>query len=192
MRAASHRSTLVGAMLLAMSLSAVAVAGCSASPKPLPSTSSTPSATPVFASDEEALAAAEEAYAAYLRVDNAVGQSGGKGESLYSTVAAGEALTNALANAKQFRDAKAHTIGQAAFTVRDLQSAEYEDPRNLSISFYICDDLSEVELVGEDGKTMSESEINDSAPFLVTVVSSTTSNLLVSNIALWDGDDYCA
>ncbi|MET1015735.1 MAG: hypothetical protein ABWX76_02890, partial [Leifsonia flava] len=113
-------------------------------------------------------------------------------ESMYSSVAVGEALTNALANAKQFRDADAHTTGQASFTVKDLQTAEYGDPDSLSISFYICDDLSEVELVGEDGQTISDGEINYSAPFLFTVVSSTTSALLVSSIALWDGDDYCA
>lgn len=190
MRVASHRSTLVSAVLLATLLSA-ALAGCAESPRPLPSATRTPDAAPVFASDEEALAAAEKAYAAYLAVDNAVAQSGGKGDSAYSKVAVGDALQSALTNAKQFRDAGAHITGEASFSTKELQSAEYSSPDGVSVSFYICDDLSDVQLIGEAGESPSENEIHPHAPFLVHVIAVPGAGLRISNIDLWNGEDYC-
>ena len=63
-------------VVLAFSI-ALGMGGCVApTPDPTPSTSAAPSASPLFNSDEEALAAATEAYAAYLAASNAVGQGG--------------------------------------------------------------------------------------------------------------------
>ncbi|MDQ1582169.1 MAG: hypothetical protein QOF36_223, partial [Microbacteriaceae bacterium] len=63
-------ATLAGAGLIVITL-----AGCATSASPMP----TPSAvhSPLFASDEEALKAATDAYAAYLAMSDTIAQEGG-------------------------------------------------------------------------------------------------------------------
>ncbi|MEO7349354.1 MAG: hypothetical protein ABIW32_05800, partial [Terrimesophilobacter sp.] len=51
-----------------------------------------PSVTPIFASDDEALAAATDAYAKYLEVSDAIFASGGQGIEQLSEVLAGKQL----------------------------------------------------------------------------------------------------
>lgn len=191
MRAASHRYTLLGAVLLAMGLSTVALAGCAASPKPLPSASSTPSATSVFGSDEEALAAAEEAYAAYQKVSDEVGHDGGTRPERYESVATGEALENALKNASQYRDAGATLIGSTSFSTQELQTAEYAKSEALEIVLYVCDDVSLADIVDETGTSIVKPDRQTVLPFVLTVVGS-ADQLRVSQKVLWDGKNFCS
>ena len=67
------RGVLGVATTLALGL---ALAACSTGGTPLPPAPS-PSVTPVFASDEEALAAAKDAYTAYLKVSDQILVDGG-------------------------------------------------------------------------------------------------------------------
>src|SRR5690606_919779 len=61
---------------LPLLLITLVLAGCT-QPDPMPTPPPTPSAAPVFASDEEALAAAEEAYGKYLETVDAILADGG-------------------------------------------------------------------------------------------------------------------
>nr|WP_157497862.1 hypothetical protein [Leifsonia sp. Leaf325] len=190
MRAASHSYTLVGAVLLALGLSTIALAGCAASPKPLPSASSTPTASPVFASDEEALAAAEEAYAAYQKVSDAVGHDGGAEPERYEAVATGDALENALKSARQYRDADATLTGSTSFSTQELQSAEYAKSEALEIVLYVCDDVSLADIVDATGTSIVKPDRQTVLPFVLTVVGS-ADQLQVSEKVLWDGKNFC-
>ena len=64
---------LVGAVTIAGML---LLAGCGGG-DPIPTLPPTPSATPIFASEEEALAAAEDAYAAYRGMSDQISAEGG-------------------------------------------------------------------------------------------------------------------
>ncbi len=65
--------SVVGALVL---VGMLALTGCVDGDR-LPTLPPTPTSTPIFASEEEALAAAEEAYAAYLEMSNLISSEGG-------------------------------------------------------------------------------------------------------------------
>ncbi|HEX6365881.1 MAG TPA: hypothetical protein VF000_07010, partial [Agromyces sp.] len=70
-----------GAGVVAAASVALLLGGCvgvpGATPTPTAAPSPSPSPEPIFASDEEALAAAVEAYERYLRVSQMIGEEGG-------------------------------------------------------------------------------------------------------------------
>src|SRR5690606_24012229 len=63
-----------------------------------------PSTTPIFASDEEALAAATEAYEAYLAMSDLIAQEGGVNPERIESVAVRKALADALEGFSVFRE----------------------------------------------------------------------------------------
>ena len=71
--------------VLAMLLAAFMLSGCASTPVPTP-TSATPTVAPVFATEEEALAAATEAYAAYQELIDRIFSEGGKAPSRIAAV----------------------------------------------------------------------------------------------------------
>ena len=79
-------------MTLALA-SALVLTGCTA-PPPHTVAVSSPTATPVFASDEEALAAAVEAYEKYLAVSDQIAQEGGAGADSFADVVTDEWLVS--------------------------------------------------------------------------------------------------
>ncbi len=80
------QGTLIAALgLVALTGFGVALAGC-VPDDVSPSTSATESPSPVFATDDEALAAAEAAYTAYLSASDAMLASGGTNTSAMASV----------------------------------------------------------------------------------------------------------
>ncbi|WP_157487934.1 MULTISPECIES: hypothetical protein [unclassified Leifsonia] len=189
MRAASHRSTAVGALLLAASLSAVVLTGCAASPRPLPSASSTPAPTPVFASDEEALAAAEKAYAAYVDVQNDVWSDGGEGFDRYESVASRSALETAIADAQEIMNAGVRTEGENTFVVDAMQSVDYSSDE-VEIVLYVCNDASAVRAIDEDGVEVGNPDGAEITPWQIAV-SGPSTLLKISERTFWTGDNFC-
>ena len=84
--------TLAPVSALAIVISLM-LGGCVPS-APAASPTPEPSSTPVFASEEEALAAAEEAYAAYLAVIDEIHADGGAGVERLEVVATPEVTNN--------------------------------------------------------------------------------------------------
>ena len=62
----------VAALLGSAGVLALALSGCAGAPTPTPTPPSSASAAPIFASDEEALAAAEAAYERYRATSVAI------------------------------------------------------------------------------------------------------------------------
>ncbi|MET0724956.1 MAG: hypothetical protein ABWY36_01305 [Leifsonia sp.] len=187
MRAVSTRP-FVGS--LAVVLVVLALSGCAASPRPEP-TRSAPSSAPVFASDEEALAAAEKAYAAYLEVADLVFNEGGAKPERFRSVAVDQALDDSLVSADEFVMRDAHTAGRTAFEVYRLQSADYQSVRSLSITIYVCDDVSNVGLFDSSNDSLVSPDRQNVTPFTVTVVGDGSETLRVSSRAVWPSESFC-
>ena len=101
-----------------------ALAGCVPSDSQ-PSAAPSPSATPVFASDAEALAAAEKAYAAYLKVSDEIANDGGKDpDRIDADCRAGSSADRRLRGSQgSFQNAGLHTTGADEVFDRSLQSS---------------------------------------------------------------------
>lgn len=179
------RRTLVLAIALLLALT-----GCvptSGRDQPSPSVS----ATPVFASDEEALAAAEKAYAAYeAAVDRSL-------QSLDATslgaAARGEALSNAQAAVKSFAREGRRQVGYSI--VKSVAPLDLSGLTNTPVSsgqVYGCLDVSGVDVVDSTGSSVTSSGRQMIYPTVVEVVwSERHQQLFVTNESVWDGDDFC-
>lgn len=147
-------ATTVGTMRLAalafVVAAAVVLTGC-VPQGPAPVASPDPTFEPVFASDEEALAAAEAAYGEYQAVVYEVLAEGGANPERLEKVAGGDFLRESLSGMATFSASQRRVSGIAQF--RDVQIQRHDlggrEPGFLTV--YLCDDASTVEIVGNDG-----------------------------------------
>ena len=96
-----------------------------------------PSATPVYGSEEEALAAAEELYGRYLRIANKIGQGGWRDTSGYAEVARGDALESELSSAGEFLAKGYRQTGEISFDSMSLQQLSDRGPSHVAITVYL-------------------------------------------------------
>jgi hypothetical protein len=175
---------LVGAVTVAGML---LLAGCGGG-DPIPTLPPTPTATPIFASEEEALAAAEEAYAAYqAAVDLALQTLDDDG---LANVATGLALESALASVEDFEQSDRHQVGSTkvvSVAPVDVSSLIEGDGTDVS-QIYACIDLSSVSVVSSDGSS------SQSSVAILPMIAGLTwdgERLLVAEEEVWDGSNFC-
>ncbi|MCU1570933.1 MAG: hypothetical protein JWR33_1674, partial [Naasia sp.] len=137
MKAMRGRALRTAAML-SVALIATALSGCASSPTPpTPAPSPSPTASPLFASEEEALAAATEAYAAYQAVADEVAEAGGAGADKYEQVATGDALAKGRESAEEYQKAGAYAVGSTVVEFVDMQQAQLQ-AADSELLFYVC------------------------------------------------------
>jgi len=167
----------------------LALAGCVPSTAH-PTASPRASATPVFASDAEALAAAEKAYAAYLKVSDQILIDGGsRPERLQPYVSA--AL---YAEEKKGFDQTAtngwHSTGGTTY---DHFSLEVYDPsdRDALVTAYVCSDVSRVDVLDSHGVSVVSPDRPERTAFEVTFALLHSRTLVLASNDVWTGDGVC-
>jgi hypothetical protein len=144
--------------LLAVGLT-LAASGCAATPVPVasppapfPTPSSTTSAAPVFASNDEALAAAIEAYAAYQEMATLVFSEGGENANRLKSVSSGSYEELLLAEFTETRKAGQRSTGKTTFDNVRLQQVNKSatDGKDVVI-IYLCSDVSRVDVLDASG-----------------------------------------
>ncbi|MGW9183903.1 hypothetical protein [Agromyces sp. NPDC055661] len=169
---------------------ALVLAGCVGAPAATPTPSPADTSAPIFASDEEALAAAEATYGRFIENTTAVTNGGGAAPESLDSVASGDALDEEQAAAQRFREQGLRTTGAVGFRVTNLQSIA-EDPYGVEITFYVCDDLRQVDLLNGAGESMVvEGRVVD-VPYTVVVSGEDADSLRVSEKELWTRDNFC-
>jgi len=132
---------------------ALAATGCT--PGPAKPHTPTPSSTPLFASDEEALAAAEEAYAAYQTTEDQIFAEGGVEGERIRPVAVREARKAAINGFRSFMKNGYRATGLTRFDTFELQ--EYEpgasDGEDV-VSVYMCLDFSQTDVLDSSGRSV--------------------------------------
>jgi hypothetical protein len=136
-------------LVIAAGLSGSGCAPDAPEPKPAPS----PSATPLFATDEEALAAAEEAYAAYLRVTDQVLADGGAGTERLREVATGAQLQVDIESAAETKSKGYRLTGKTTFDNMAIQQQNAEDMDRVIVA-YACQDVSAIDILDATGRSV--------------------------------------
>jgi hypothetical protein len=142
-------------MAVAAAIVVTGLAGC-APDSPTPDRSPSATATPVFASDAEALTAAEAAYAAYLKVSDEIAHDGGANPERLSEVATGQIEKDDLAGFQEFRKNGWHSSGASQLKSARLQ---FIDSRGgvasaQAVSVYLCEDISGVDVLDDLGNSV--------------------------------------
>lgn len=152
-----------------------------------------PSTTPIFASDEEALAAATDAYAKYLEVSDAITSDGGLGVDRVSTLVTAEQFVNEVAAFKDFSEVGLHTSGDSAADVVGLQSYWTAADETSKIVIYVCVHVSEVRILDSSNEDVTPTSRPNTYPLEVEfeVTPGTPSVLKISRSEKWSGNDFC-
>lgn len=181
---------LVAASVAALMTAATLGACTQPTPEPTRSDAPTVKPTPAFASDADALKAATDAYAAYLKMSDTIAHDGGANPERIKPYATGDALEAGLKSAQQFREAGAHSIGLTTVTNSKLQTADYQSPTELQISFYVCEDVSGVDVRDQNDKSLVSADRPPQATYTVTVVGR-NDRLTVDSDEPWPGASVC-
>jgi len=168
------------ALAVALVLSGCVPTTTPAGPSPQPST------TPVFANEAEALAAATEAYAAYVRVSDEIFIDGGINADRLKTVAAGKQLK---INTEGFAQARAKNYRSSGGTTFDRVTLQSFEPsqKDTFVQIYVCDDVTLVHVFNSSGESVVSASRPDRAGYQVTFSFSkkSTHHLLLSDKESW-------
>jgi hypothetical protein len=189
MRIITRDLLLVSALAL---LGTLSLAGCAAAPSPKPS-ASTATDAPVFASDADALAAATEAYAAYLLVIDAMLSNGGGDTSGLAGVATEDAFAAEIKTARLYSERNYRSVGSSSFDSVQLQTVEDDGHGIAIVSTYLCSDVMSVDVVDSAGSSVVPEERVDRFPLQVTFqnANANSARLLISSSETWSGKNFC-
>jgi hypothetical protein len=158
----------------------------------------TPSATasaaaPVFASDEEALAAAQSRYELFIAtIDKVVAEGGAQVERI-DQVAVPELAEEEKVGVRDFTSKGFRMTGRSQVTNAVLQSRSTDGGVTSVITIYACVDVSQIEVVDQTGTSVVQSTRPDQSAFEVTlsVPNGNLSELLVVSNSVWNGGGVC-
>jgi hypothetical protein len=166
----------------------LALTGCV--PTGTPSASPRPTATPVFASDAEALAAAEKAYAAYESVSDQILKDGGANPERLKSVTSSTLYDEELKGFQLTAKNGWHSTGG---TTHDHFSLQTYDPGNLdsTVVAYVCSDVSRVDVLDSNGASVVSASRPDRTPFQVTFALRASGTLVLASDDVWTGGGVC-
>jgi hypothetical protein len=159
---------------------------------PIPTLPPTPTATPIFASEEEALAAAEEAYAAYLEMSNLISGEGGVDPERIAPFASGDLYESALDGFQTLRANNWRTIGEselqgAVLQFADITGQTHED----AVAAYVCVDVAGVDVVDETGASVVSPDRPSLQAFEVFFGLTSENSLIPSSREIWEPGLVC-
>jgi hypothetical protein len=178
----------VGAAAVAVAFAAL-LGGCAPQVQPPPPKPS-PSSSPVFASDEEALAAATKAYAAYQHASDSVAHDSGAGVERLREVVTGSAYANEQKVFESFHNRGLTGVGQSSFDNVSLQSY---DRVTSEVVLYLCVDLSHTDIVDADHASTVSKDRPTRFPFEVTFgpTKDGSKTLWITGSESWTGANFC-
>jgi hypothetical protein len=168
----------------------IAVAGCASTPAPQPTTNP-PTAAPIFESDEEALAAATEAYANYLATYDAY-WAGNATKNEYLDLSIGAAHEAELESMGEWEQKGWRAVGTSAFDSISLQSVSHSKV-GWKIRTYLCADASKGDVVNAEGVSVAPPQRPLRLPLEIEFTTSTPSpfDLRISESRVWSGTNFC-
>ncbi|MFT2815817.1 hypothetical protein [Leifsonia sp. A12D58] len=184
----------VAAVALLVVLVGSLLSGCASTTEPQPTP--TPTATdavPVFASDEEALAAATEAYAAYLEADDRSWSGNPESIEVFLQLTTGEAHNEDVSIRALYAKNGWTRIGSTSISSMELQSHGVNSDGLAEIRTYVCLDVSGADVLDSEGKSASKPDRPLVLPLEVAFLSnfSPESPLQLSESRVWSGQNFC-
>lgn len=180
----------VVALLLAGATLASLAACAPAAPAATDAPTDSPDATgaPIFASDEEALAAAVAAYEQHLAITAQILAGDIEVERIREATAPGYG-DERVRELESFIESGLRASGSTTIDTPSL--IERHEAGGLAIvSIYACQDVSATRLLNSAGQDVTPGDREDRVP-LVLEFRGSSAAILVSGNQLWSGDDFC-
>jgi len=178
--------------LVPLLLLAAALTGCT-QPTRLPPPEPSASGEPLFASDEEALAAAFSAYERYLQVSNTLSASVDADTGLLEEVAIPGHVEEVAASIEALRSQGLRTEGQAEIYAFNLQQHFEGSNGDVSVLTYVCLDVSGLRVVDGQGRDNTPPDRADFVGLEVVFwgINGPFPDLKVASSKTWSGSDLC-
>lgn len=152
-----------------------------------------PSSTPIFASDEEALAAATEAYAKYVEVSDLIASEGGSSPERIAPLVSKDRFKEELEAYKQLDASGNHQEGRSKFDGAILQQLIDSGSDEASIIFYVCLDQSQAKFIDGDGTDITPVDTSRRSAFEITMSATNARELvlILEGMERWSGSGVC-
>lgn len=171
--------------VLAISVASLTLVGCSTTtPQAIP-TSSAVEQAPAFASDEEALAAAQAAYSEYLSVSDQIARDGGANPERLKPFVSADQYGMELNSFKAYSSEGLRSDGEMSFDTFHKAGQSGSD-----YSVYLCLDSSQSRVLNAGGEDVTPLERVNRWPMFVTF-SEKSSKLVVTGSETWSGQNFC-
>lgn len=181
---------------LAASTIAISVAlllgGC-VEPQPNGTPTPNPSVTPIFESEEAALAAAEAAYAEYVKVANLIAQEGGTNPSRLAPLVTKEWLDKEVSVFEAFATTGNRQTGSSSFRIAELQQLEDDGRGTASVVVNACSDSSGVRFLNAAGDDVTPNDRQNVVALELTfeAIKSGQVTMLLAGSAPWRDSSFC-
>jgi hypothetical protein len=192
----THRSLRPLTAALTLSLM-VAVSGCSSenpsyAPDPRPDSNAS-RGEPLFASDEEALEAAADAYRAYYAVVDAILNDGGADPERLRDVAIDSVYEFQNDGFTSYLDSGYRSVGKTVVDSPVLQQFVWPVTRGENtITIYACLDFSSTDVLDKDGISVVDSNRQVRYPMEASFAQKQDSlELIVAGEDSWTGTNFC-
>lgn len=172
--------------LIAVPLIAIALAGCSTQQPTEEISTTAAQEQPLFSSDEEALAAAQAAYANYLEVSDQIARDGGANPERLKGLVTSVQYSSELENYKSYSQSGIHASGTSTF-----DSFHLSNPDINNFSAYVCVDVSSSKVIDSSGKDVTPVGRADRWPLVVTFSFDVNGSALISGNETWTGTNFC-
>lgn len=187
-----------GPMLRRPTLITVAIAlvvtltACTESAR-IPDAEPSPEVTPLFASDEEALAAATAAYEEYLAASNLVTASQDLNLGPIEPLVSAAFLEDERDAIKPFELNGFRSQGSSLVVNALLQQWLEESDDQTVVLIYVCVDVSGVKLIDSSGNDVTPKDRPSVVPLEVEMIEDPTASgrLLLNQSSTWEGTTVC-
>ena len=169
------------ALLVALTL---ALTGCGGVGKGLGKAGPSPAPTAAFASEEQALAAAVAVYARSTEIGDDIARAGGIHAERLEEVATGEFLEVSVEGFNTYPERGVHQLGFSTF--RDPTLQQYGPGPEAAVTIYVCDDVSQVDVVDATGQSVVKPDRPDTYYFVVVFDLDRDGSLKISSRQRWD------
>ena len=181
----------IGAILLV--LGCLALTSC-APDEPVSDAKPTPTVTPLFASEEEALEAARATYEGFLRTAEAIMDEGGLHPERIDEFATPNVADPEKEGFLNIATANERVTGSMVLETVVLQAYRPQVPEGEGIvSIYACVNVADTDVIDENGNSVVSAERSDENVFEVSFDSdiSSSTQLRVSSKLLWEAGGVC-
>lgn len=173
-------------LLAALVATALTLAGCVPGAEPAPTPSPTATATAVFASEEEALAAADRVFQDYIAAILTIAAESGSNPDRLSPLVTDELLADEIAGLASYRE----NGWTGAGTINASLSLQQADLARGNVSAYVCLDYSQYDVLDTNGTSVVPASRPDKAEIVANFV--WDGRLRMSGQRAWDGGGVCS
>ncbi|WP_280794917.1 hypothetical protein [Aurantimicrobium minutum] len=171
--------------LIAVPLIAIALAGCSTQQPTEETSTAAAQEQPLFSSDEEALAAAQAAYANYLVVSDQIARDGGANPERLKGLVSTQLFEESADVYKTYKEQSITVEGATSF-----DSLHIGEISQNSASYYVCLDVGKTKLLNADGIDVTPVGRQSRLP-IIFEVRVTNSSATIESSEVWSGRNYC-